>query len=82
MNPIKPSAIVCHYCSFASNSTGQSVSENLNRTAIDYYSSPVAPFTNMVLTLIPAWISNHMSCNVWEEITYPFLTFNGCTVEV
>ena len=32
--------------------------------------------------LIPAWISNHMSCNVWDEITYPFLNFNGATVEV
>ena len=20
--------------------------------------------------------------NVWDEITYPFLNFNGCTVEV
>ena len=25
---------------------------------------------------------NHMPCNVWDEITYPFLNFNGCTVEV
>ena len=33
-------------------------------------------------TLIPAWISNYMPCNVWDEITYPFLNFNGCTVEV
>ena len=34
------------------------------------------------LTLIPAWISNHMPNKVWDEITYPFLNFNGCTVEV
>ena len=34
------------------------------------------------LTLIPAWISNHAPCKVWDEITYPFLNFNGCTVEV
>ena len=34
------------------------------------------------LTLIPAWISNHMSSKVWDEITYSFLNFNGCTVEV
>ena len=34
------------------------------------------------LTVIPAWISNHMPCNVWDEITYPFLNFNRCTVEV
>ena len=40
------------------------------------------PFDKHVLTLIPAWISNHMPCNVWDKITYPFLNFNGCTVEV
>ena len=34
------------------------------------------------LTLIPACISNHMLCKVWDEITYPFLKFNGATVEV
>ena len=34
------------------------------------------------LTLIPAWISNYMPGKVWGEITYPFLNFNGCTVEV
>ena len=26
----------------------------------------------------PAWISNHMPSRVWDEITYPFLNFNGC----
>ena len=34
------------------------------------------------LTLIPACISNHLSGKVWDEITYPFLNFNGATVEV
>ena len=34
------------------------------------------------LTLIPAWISNYIHYNVWDEITYPFLNFNGATVEV
>ena len=41
-----------------------------------------SPFYQHGLTLIPAWISNHMPCKVWDEITYPFLNFNGCTVEV
>ena len=27
--------------------------------------------------LIPEWISNHISCKVWDEITYPFLNLNG-----
>ena len=45
-------------------------------------------FTDCKLTsvqvkkLIPAWISNYMPGKVWDEIIYPFLNFNGCTVEV
>ena len=34
------------------------------------------------LTLIPAWISNYMTGKVWDENTYRFPNFNGCTVEV
>ena len=34
------------------------------------------------LTLIPAWVSNCIHYKVWDEITYPFLNFNSCTVEV
>ena len=30
----------------------------------------------------PAWISNYILGKVWDEITYPFLNLNGCTVEV
>ena len=30
----------------------------------------------------PAWKSNYIHYNVWDEITYPFLNFNGATVEV
>ena len=40
------------------------------------------PFYKHGLTLILAWISNHMPSKMWDEITYPFLNFNGCTVEV
>ena len=40
------------------------------------------PFYNHGLTLIPAWISNYIHYNVLDEITYPFLNFNGATVEV
>ena len=40
------------------------------------------PFYSHGLTLIPAWISNHMRREVWEEINHPFTNFNGCTVEV
>ena len=40
------------------------------------------PFYQHGLTLIPAWISNHLPGKMWDEITYPFLNFNGATVEV
>ena len=37
------------------------------------------PFWWNDLTLIPAWINNHMP---GDNISYPSLNFNGCTVEV
>ena len=43
---------------------------------------PCGHFYYHGLTLIPAWISNYIHYNVWDEITYPFLNFNGATVEV
>ena len=33
-------------------------------------------------TFLLAWISNYIQCDVWNGITYPFLTFNGAGVEV
>ena len=39
------------------------------------------PFYLHGLTLILAWISNHMPNKVWEEITYPFPKFNVVTIE-
>ena len=41
-----------------------------------------AHFYQHGLTLIPAWISNNIHYKVWDEITYPFLNFNGATIEV
>ena len=34
------------------------------------------------LTLTPTWISNHIYYQECHDITYQFLNFNGCTVEV
>ena len=34
------------------------------------------------INLISAWISEYIHYKLWEEITYPFPNFNGCTVEV
>ena len=33
-------------------------------------------------TLVPVWISNCIHYKMWDEIIYPFPTFNGATVEV
>ena len=43
--------------------------------------APWAPFYQHALILIQSWISNHM-CKMWDEITYPFISFNGAAVEV
>ena len=41
-----------------------------------------SPFYQHGLIVILAWINNHMPNKVRGEITYPFLNFNGATVEV
>ena len=41
-----------------------------------------SPFYYHGLTSIPSCITNRMPSKVWDEITYPFLNFNGATVEV
>ena len=46
-----------------------------------FFYSPGSPFTN-ISNLIPAWISNHMHCKVWDGITYIFQNVNSATVEV
>ena len=38
------------------------------------------PFYSHVLTLIPAWMSNYINYDVWDEIAYPFQNFNGATI--
>ena len=43
---------------------------------------PWGPLYYHGLTFIPVWISNHLPGKMWDEIIYPFLNFNGCTVEV
>ena len=37
-----------------------------------------SPFTNMKLTLIPAWICNNIHYKVWDEITYHIPKFQRC----
>ena len=33
------------------------------------------------LILIPPWISNYIHYKVWDQITSPFLSFNGAAIE-
>ena len=52
----------------------------IRTTSASYQPSyPWGPFYYRGLTLIRALISN-MPGEVWDEIIYPFLNFNGCTV--
>ena len=46
------------------------------------HTTPLGPLLLTCLTLIPAWKSNYIHYKLWDEITHPFLNFNGCTVEV
>ena len=40
------------------------------------------PFNQQGLTLISAWMNNHMLSKLWDENTYQFLNFKGWIVEV
>ena len=37
---------------------------------------------SVIISAIPAWVSNYIDYEVWGEITYPFLNVNGAAVEV
>ena len=49
---------------------------------LSWVTESCGPFYEHGLILIPAWISNYIHHKVWDAITYPFLDFNGATVEV
>ena len=54
---------------------------NTNRSNLTYLNK-ICPFYSHGLTLIPAWISNHMPSKILVKITYPFSNFYGVTFEV
>ena len=43
---------------------------------------PQEPLLPTWINFDPAWISNYIHYEMWNEITYPLPNFNGCTVEV
>ena len=51
-------------------------------TGIDTWCCYPDHFYQHGLTLIPAWISNHIHYIVRDANTYPFMNFNRATVEV
>ena len=53
----------------------------LVRWHIHNETAPRVTFTNMGLTLIPAWMSNHVASKVWDEINHTFPNFHSAATE-
>ena len=62
---------------FTSNLTSRNLTWRFIR-----FRSPGGPFYKRGYILNPAWIHSAMPRKMWDEITYPFPHFNGCTFEV
>ena len=91
-------ATASKFCSYHSgwNSTGEIIGlpkcqwsnpEEYRQIILVEWKHPCAyfmgcPTTTLWLTLIPAWMSNHIHYKVWYEIIHPFPNINSCTVEV
>ena len=69
------------------------VLDKQNHTVHSYYSDTVYMDAFIITMALPARVFQHggssswssrdlLLCIVWDEITYPFLNFNGETVEV
>ena len=46
------------------------------------FGNTCGPFDLRELSWNPICISNYTHYKMWDEITYPFLNFNGASVEV
>ena len=46
------------------------------------FSQAETTFPDITTAQTPAWISNYVPRKMWDEITYPSLNFNGCTVGI
>ena len=58
------------------------IHEMCDRLKSDGKSPRSNPVPGRGLSVITAWKSNYIHHEVWDEIKYPFLNFNGATVEV
>ena len=54
----------------------------ITQNMLERYTCYQGPLLLTCLTLIPACVSYHIHSKLWDEITYPFLNFNGCAVEI
>ena len=69
--------IKCHQTQYrVDNNRRDSFAVNFS---LYYRSTTRNAFYKHGLTLIPAWKSNDIHYRVWNEITYSFPNFNGCT---
>ena len=70
------------YAGGAANETSSCVLHDTLRTRFRRIQFAIwGHFYKHGLTSIPTWMSNHMPSKDWDEITYPFPNFNGCTVD-
>ena len=49
-------------------------------STVIFFQNDLWVLSRTLINLIRAWISNHLPSKVWDEITYPFPTFNDATV--
>ena len=84
---LSESPIMCKYCLFVSIIHGSKTSwQIISSMALNIWLN--CPPENVLLLMatdmppVVAWINNHIHYNVWDEITYPVLNFNGATVEI
>ena len=51
-------------------------------TSLPIHGDSWGPFCSHYLSLIWVWKNSQTPSKVWDEVTYSFQNFNGCTVEV
>ena len=56
--------------------------QNVSQDTMHACQNPLGSLYKYGMTLIPAWISDHMLGKICDEIIHPFPNSNGCTVEV
>ena len=58
-----------------------SVSRGVTSWGVSFLKCTQGPLLLTWFNFNSAWINDYMPSKVYDEITYPFRNFNGCTVE-